>query len=733
MPQIDGRLARGERTRAAILDSAVMLATEVGLDGLSLGQLADRLGVSKSGLFAHWRSKEELQLATIDRAREQWANAIVLPALKAPRGIRRLWALHDQRISFYRSGGAARRLLLRQRRVRVHRAPRGGARPAGRGAGRVAGADRAAGHRGGRGRRAAGHRRPGAARLRDRRDRRRHGPPGPAARPGDHPPLRTDGRPRPAARPRAPTPPCCRRPRDDRSAATTAPTVDYGHVEPVTVHFDDLDALGIVHNSRYAVLLERAITPYWAARRPLVRRRATHLPGRLPRRRRVRDHLPHADPGHRARSRCTSGWSGSARPARVYGFRFLSADGAVVHAEGRRAIVRARPRHAAPGAVDRGGPRGRRDAAAPAAARVGHGSVPEEVAHQLRALGLQHPGVDLGAVVEPAVPHHVPERADRAGLRLPGAEDHRGRPGPARALRRTSCTAPASPPACSRPAASPWPTAAARRSATISACAVGSPVSSRSLRPMASSAPSEAYTTAPTGTSASSRAGEAGDSRATSSARRIHASWRSQRPGCGVTPRAAPRPRRRSRSPGTPRPSRRPAACPRGRTAPAAGARRRRGRPAGRRRRPGRRPGRRPERSSSSTASSPGGSTASSISSAGASTSPSSSAPSRDSSANTESEPNTRRSSPSSRRRTTRYASSDSTKSSDRSASGSTSRSRSATSSTSAAPVRSSSAAAHPASPRTTAAAKYDTVPPNGSAALAAQPSHPGPMARICR
>jgi len=104
MPQIDGRLARGERTRVAILDSAVMLATEVGLSGLSLGQLADRMGVSKSGLFAHWRSKADLQLATIDRAREQWANAIVLPALRAPRGIRRLWALHDQRISFYRSG-----------------------------------------------------------------------------------------------------------------------------------------------------------------------------------------------------------------------------------------------------------------------------------------------------------------------------------------------------------------------------------------------------------------------------------------------------------------------------------------------------------------------------------------------------------------------------------------------------------------------------------------------------
>ena len=101
-PQLtDGRLLRGERTRNAVLDAALMLASERGLDGLSLGQLAEQLGVSKSGLFAHWRSKEELQLATIERAREQWTDAIVRPALKAPRGVRRLWALHERRMAFY--------------------------------------------------------------------------------------------------------------------------------------------------------------------------------------------------------------------------------------------------------------------------------------------------------------------------------------------------------------------------------------------------------------------------------------------------------------------------------------------------------------------------------------------------------------------------------------------------------------------------------------------------------
>lgn len=99
----DGRLVRGERTRTAVLDAAVALATESGLDGLSLGQLAEALGVSKSGLFAHWRSKEELQLATIDHARGQWIRQVISTAFQAPAGIRRLWALHDERLNFYAS------------------------------------------------------------------------------------------------------------------------------------------------------------------------------------------------------------------------------------------------------------------------------------------------------------------------------------------------------------------------------------------------------------------------------------------------------------------------------------------------------------------------------------------------------------------------------------------------------------------------------------------------------
>ena len=60
---------KGERTRATILDEAARLATVVGLDGLTIGGLANAIGMSKSGLYAHFGSKQELQLATIDAAR----------------------------------------------------------------------------------------------------------------------------------------------------------------------------------------------------------------------------------------------------------------------------------------------------------------------------------------------------------------------------------------------------------------------------------------------------------------------------------------------------------------------------------------------------------------------------------------------------------------------------------------------------------------------------------------
>jgi AcrR family transcriptional regulator len=97
----DGRLERGARTRTAVLDEAVATASVSGLDGMSLAQLAAALGVSKSGLFAHWSAKEDLQLAVVDRARQQWTERIVEPALREPRGLLQLWALHEGRMRFY--------------------------------------------------------------------------------------------------------------------------------------------------------------------------------------------------------------------------------------------------------------------------------------------------------------------------------------------------------------------------------------------------------------------------------------------------------------------------------------------------------------------------------------------------------------------------------------------------------------------------------------------------------
>src|SRR5450755_3117549 len=84
---------KGERTRAAILDAAARLATVDGLEGLSIGHLARATGMSKSGLYAHFGSKLELQLATIEAARETFVAEVLRPALRAPKGIKRLRAI----------------------------------------------------------------------------------------------------------------------------------------------------------------------------------------------------------------------------------------------------------------------------------------------------------------------------------------------------------------------------------------------------------------------------------------------------------------------------------------------------------------------------------------------------------------------------------------------------------------------------------------------------------------
>jgi AcrR family transcriptional regulator len=96
----------GERTRGAILRAAASLATVDGLEGLSIGNLAAAIGMSKSGLYAHFGSKEELQLATVQEAGRIFADEVVEPALAAPAGLAQLAAVceaffqHLQRRTF---------------------------------------------------------------------------------------------------------------------------------------------------------------------------------------------------------------------------------------------------------------------------------------------------------------------------------------------------------------------------------------------------------------------------------------------------------------------------------------------------------------------------------------------------------------------------------------------------------------------------------------------------------
>lgn len=87
--------SKGEATRAQILQSALEVVSESGFESLTIGSLAERTGLSKSGLFAHFGSKLELQIATLDEAARRFAEAVFLPAMRQPRGLQRLTAIFD--------------------------------------------------------------------------------------------------------------------------------------------------------------------------------------------------------------------------------------------------------------------------------------------------------------------------------------------------------------------------------------------------------------------------------------------------------------------------------------------------------------------------------------------------------------------------------------------------------------------------------------------------------------
>ena len=86
-------LQKGQQTKAAIVDAALGLATQIGLEGLSIGALAEVTQMSKSGVFAHFGSREELQISVIREYHARFEQEVFFPALKSPRGLPRLRAM----------------------------------------------------------------------------------------------------------------------------------------------------------------------------------------------------------------------------------------------------------------------------------------------------------------------------------------------------------------------------------------------------------------------------------------------------------------------------------------------------------------------------------------------------------------------------------------------------------------------------------------------------------------
>jgi AcrR family transcriptional regulator len=99
-------MRKGEQTRAAILGSAIELASRAGLEGLTIGTLADRLEMSKSGVFAHFGSREDLQIAVLRAYEQQFVRQVLLPSVKKARGLPRLLSMLEIWLSLTESQAA---------------------------------------------------------------------------------------------------------------------------------------------------------------------------------------------------------------------------------------------------------------------------------------------------------------------------------------------------------------------------------------------------------------------------------------------------------------------------------------------------------------------------------------------------------------------------------------------------------------------------------------------------
>ena len=99
-------MSKGDETRQAVLDHAVEIAGRLGVAGLTIGSLATATGLSKSGLYAHFRSKEALQLAVLGQARERFVEQVILPGLAAPRGVPRIRTVFERWLALSNDGSA---------------------------------------------------------------------------------------------------------------------------------------------------------------------------------------------------------------------------------------------------------------------------------------------------------------------------------------------------------------------------------------------------------------------------------------------------------------------------------------------------------------------------------------------------------------------------------------------------------------------------------------------------
>ncbi len=93
-------MTKGEDTRSTVLDAALAMASREGLAGVTIGRLAEQVGMSKSGLFAHFASRDNLEVAILQAGIDRFIARVVSPALKAPRGEPRLRALFDRWIAW---------------------------------------------------------------------------------------------------------------------------------------------------------------------------------------------------------------------------------------------------------------------------------------------------------------------------------------------------------------------------------------------------------------------------------------------------------------------------------------------------------------------------------------------------------------------------------------------------------------------------------------------------------